>query len=146
MTTEVNNPNRPPDWACEERTCSVAGFPGCDRPKKVPLGDGMWDAVGKALLLVFIAPFFVWFVSAVALHVLSAFGDGEGSFGNTVSITAWGMLPSLLQTVVGFGFLYLTLRNVKFGGNPEAVVEQLRLLVSKIRGGSLLSTVVSLWH
>ncbi|WP_227352746.1 Yip1 family protein [Haladaptatus salinisoli] len=147
MATGVDNPNRPPDWVCEERTGTDVGFHGCDRPRKVPLGDVMWDLVGKTLPFVFVAPFLVWIASAIVLHALSAFGGGEGSFGNTVSITAWGMLPSLFQTAVGFGLLYLTLRDAELGGSPEAVAEQLRLLVSKIRGGSLLlSAVASLWH
>lgn len=73
-------------------------------------------------------------ISVVTTIALGAVGGGEGSFGNTVSITAWGMLPSLFQTTAGFGLLYLTLRNAEFGGSPEAVAEQVRLLVSKIRG------------
>ncbi len=147
MGTDVDNPDRPADWVCNSRTDSDFAFSGCDRPKNVPLGNVMWDAVERMLPLVFVAPFFVWIADAIALYLLSALGDGDGSFGSTLSITAWGMLPSLLQTFVGFGLLYLALRNAEFGGNPAAVEEQLRLFVSKIRGGGLLlSAIVSLWQ
>ncbi|WP_458206967.1 Yip1 family protein [Haladaptatus sp. NG-SE-30] len=147
MATEVDNPNRPADWVCEDRTDSGFESPGCDRPKTVPLGEVMWDTVGKKLPLVFVAPFIGWIVIATGFHVLTALGNGEGSFGNTASITAWGMIPSLLQTLVGFGLLYLTFRNTEFGGSPQAVLEQMQSLVSRIRGGSLLlSAIVSLWQ
>ncbi len=84
------------------------------------------------LPLIFIGPFVVWIVSAIAFHVLSTFGDGDGSFGNTLSVTGWGMLPSLLQLFGGFGLLYVTLRDVQFASNPEAVMGQMQSLMARI--------------
>ncbi|UPV99024.1 YIP1 family protein [Halorussus gelatinilyticus] len=152
-TTEIPNDERPPDWVCEGETNSEAEEmvqEGCDEPKQktVVVGDLLWDAFSQRLPLVFVGVLFAWPLYAVALHVASAVVGGDGSFLDTLAVTAWGMLPSAFQAVVGFALLYTALGGIDLAASdPEMLASQIRSLSQRARGDTvLLSLAGAVWQ
>ncbi len=152
-TTEIPNDERPPDWVCEDEADSEAEEmvqDGCDEPKQktVVVGDLLWDAFSERLPLAFVGVLLAWPLYAVALHVGSALVGGSGSFTDTLAVAGWGMLPSALQAVVGFGLLYTALGGIDLAGsNPETLASQIRSLTERAQGDTaLLSLAGAVWQ
>ncbi|MFH5797444.1 Yip1 family protein [Haladaptatus sp. CMAA 1911] len=141
-TTQIDNPNRPSDTFCnDDFFTDGAGnlSEECDRPKQktVVIGDLVWKEFQEKIPLVFLGVLVAWPFTAIGLHVASAVAGGEGSFSNTLSVAGWGMLPSLVQMLVGIGLFYLALRGADLSGSdPQVLLDQLQSLVATARGGS----------
>ena len=142
-TTQIDNPNRPSDTFCnDDFFTDGAGnlSEECDRPKQktVVIGDLVWKEFQEKIPLVFLGVLVAWPFTAIGLHVASAVAGGEGSFSNTLSVAGWGMLPSLVQMLVGIGLFYLALRGADLSGSdPQVLLDQLQSLVATARGGSV---------
>lgn len=149
-TTEIPNDDRPPDWVCDDEDASDVMRDGCDQPKQetVVIGDLFWDAFSGRLPLVVVGALLAWPLYAVGLHLASALMGGEGSFGDTLAVAAWGMLPSLLQVGVGFGLLWTALGSVDLStSNPEVLASQVESLTRRARGDTLvLSLGTAAWQ
>jgi hypothetical protein len=152
-TTQIDNPNRPDETFCSgEFFADGAGnlSEACDRPeqKTVVIGDLIWKGFQKKIPFVFLGVLAAWPLTAIGLHIASAVAGGEGSFSNTLSVAGWGMLPSLVQMLVGIGLFSLALRGADLSGsNPQVVLDQLQSLVATARGGSLLvSALGTAWQ
>lgn len=152
-TTEIPNDQRPPDWVCEDEADTEADEmiqEGCDEPKQktVVIGDLMWDAFSGQLPIVFVGVLLAWPLQAVALHIASALVGGEGSFFDTLAVTAWGMVPSAIQAVVGLGLLYGALGSIDFAAtNPEMLASQMQSLSERAQGDTVvLSLAGACWQ
>lgn len=152
-TTEIPNEERPPDWVCEDEPNSEAEEmvqENCDEPKQktVVVGDLLWDGFSERLPLVFVGVLLAWPLYAVALHVGSALVGGSGSFTDTLAVAGWGMLPSALQALVGFGLLYAALGGIDLAGsNPEMLATQMQSLTERAQGDTaLLSLAGAVWQ
>lgn len=152
-TTTIENPNRPADAFCNDDffTDGPTNFSeACKRPKTktVVVGDLVWKAFQDKIPLVFVGVLLGWPLTAVALHITSALAGGKGSFSNTLSVAGWGMLPSLVQALVGLGLFSLAIQHADLSGsNPQLLADQLRSLVSKAQGGTLLVSAFGiLWQ
>lgn len=152
-TTEIPNEERPPDWVCEDDADTEADEmmqEGCDEPKQksVVVGDLVWGAFSEKLPMVFVGVFLGWGLYAVGLHLASALVGGEGSFLDTLVVTAWGMVPSAVQAVVGLGLLYGALGSIDLAAtNPEALAAQMQSLSERAQGDTVvLSLAVACWQ
>ncbi|WP_128477543.1 Yip1 family protein [Halorussus pelagicus] len=152
-TTEIPNEERPPDWICENEADSDAEEmiqEDCDEPKQktVVVGDLLWDTFSEFLPLVFVSGLVVWPLTAVGLHVASAMVGGQGSFTDTLAVTAWGMIPSAIQVIVGVAFLYAAFGSIDLAAsNPEALAPQIQSMVERARGDTvLLSLAGAVWQ
>ncbi|MGA9400321.1 Yip1 family protein [Haladaptatus sp.] len=150
-TTQIDNPDRPADVFCNDEFYQDNPVSdGCAQPKTktVVVGDLLWKEFQKKVPLVFVGILVGWPLTAVGLHITSALFDGEGSFSNTLAVAGWGMLPSLVQALVGLGLFYIALRHADLSGsNVELLTDQLQSLISKARGGTLLvSALGALWQ
>lgn len=81
----------------------------------------------------------VWIISAVVLHVIAKIGSGDASFGRTLGVTGYGMLPAVLNVIVAVGFVYLSLSGTQLSGGPSAVTSQLQAVLEQ--GGLLREAV-----
>ncbi|WP_423743287.1 Yip1 family protein (plasmid) [Haladaptatus sp. SPP-AMP-3] len=151
-TTKIDNPNRPDEVFCDGFAAGGAAnlSTGCDRPeqKTVVIGNLVWEGFQKKIPFVFITVLLAWPLIAVGLHVASAVAGGEGSFSNTLAVAGWGMLPSLVQMLVGIGLFFLALRGADLSGSdPQVVLDQLQSLVATARGGTLfVSALGTAWQ
>lgn len=67
----------------------------------------------------------VWVVSGAIMHFIASLSGGGASFGRTLGVTGYGMLPSILNTVVGVGLVYVSLQSADLQGGPAAVAAQI---------------------
>ena len=96
-------------------------------------------AILRMALFAVVGVAIVWVVSGAIMHFITSLGRGGDSFGRTLGVTGYGMLPSIVNTVVGVVLVYITLQSVDLQGGPEAVATQIgRLLES---GGPLRGLV-----
>lgn len=153
QTTEIPNDERPPDWVCDDEATTEAEEvmqDGCDQPKErtVVVGDLFWDEFVGLLPLVFVGVLVGWPLYGVGLHVTSAIAGGEGSFTDTLSVAAWGMLPSLFQAVVGLVLLLTTLGSADLSASdPELLVSQVETLSQRAQGDTVvLALAAAIWQ
>ena len=147
VTTQVDNPAYPGDAFCGDDAFATT-MTGCDAPKTktVDVGAKLWDEFAQRLPVVFLGSYATWLLFGALLHASSWFAGGEGSFSDTLVVTAWGMVPSILQTAVGIVLFYLSVRNADFATTPEALVQQFRTLTRTARGGNAVMTLpVTAW-
>lgn len=152
-TVAVDNPAHAPDWVCDMNTDSGVSTPsGCaeDIPETVDreLGALVWEEFVNLLPFVFVGALVAGLLTAVGLHLLSGLGDAQGSFGDTLAVTAWGATPLVVQTVGGVGYLSYRIRGLDLPSQPEAAIDQLATLSTFESQLPLLvlSLVVTAWQ
>ncbi|MFC6975599.1 Yip1 family protein [Halomicroarcula sp. GCM10025709] len=91
------------------------------------VGAEFWQAVTDALPLVFLAVLVLWFVLGVALFLGAKLGGGRGTFGATLEVTAWGLLPTLLGVAVVCAAL------VVYGAQADLAVDSLAALGTRLQ-------------
>lgn len=97
---------------------TVQGYPNA--------ASAVWSVIGRFVVYGFLGVFVLWIVAAAVMHFVATTSPGGGSMGETLGVTGYGMLPSVLQTVLGIGFAYLAVQGVHLSGGPEAVATQLQ--------------------
>jgi hypothetical protein len=123
---------------------------GLDEPRtrQVDVGAELWDAFAGRLPLVFFSGFLGWVMVAVGLHLASAMAGGEGSFTATLAVAGWGMVPGVLQTVVGVAAAAVVIPGMEFASDPAVLAEQLRGMAPTTFGfwGPLAGVVATAWQ
>ncbi|WP_411965530.1 Yip1 family protein [Haloferax sp. YSMS24] len=146
----VDNPDHRPEWACDEYEDGgafedMSPPEGCDPsvPEHVDrrLGDLVWQELSwvpwSMLVLV---PLF-WVIEAVLLHLGTSLVGGAGRFTDTLVVTAWGMVPSMLRLLVVGAYLVSRLGELSLPSDPEAAVA---VLESSLSGLGLVTGLVTL--
>lgn len=91
------------------------------------LGSGEAGALTGILLASGVVSGVVFAIVAVVLAVLYYVGTavvgGSGSFGDTFVVTAWGLVPSIVGTLLGTVLFAATFGGVE-AGSPQAVARQ----------------------
>lgn len=133
MTNESNLSSTPENCALDE-----------PKTRTVQVSDVVWNGFLGRLPLVFLGTLFGWLVVAAGLHGLSALAGGEGSFGETLAVTGWGMLPSVAGTLLGVVAFWLAVGRVEFASDPQLLADQVQRLAAGGLGplhvvGTLLS-------
>lgn len=101
-TIQIDNPERPPDWVCEQRDSfeddGTFHDGTCDLPKQVSLHLGPFanSVVWGEAWVGFAAVLLSWPITAGFFHTFVHGGDAEG-FSQTLAYTAWGYLPAALR-------------------------------------------------
>ena len=121
-----------------------------DQPKtrQVDVGAKLWDGFLGQLPLVFALGVVGWLLIGVALHVASAMAGGSGSLSGTLAVAGWGMLPSVVQVLVGTTAAVLTIQGMTFASDPAAVADQLRRMSDTTFGiwGTVGSVAATAWQ
>jgi len=128
-TVLVDNPERPPDMFCdggmnetfEETNASF----DCSAPAEIERDvDRILDrALGEFYGLMAIGMPIVLLIAAGLLHAGTALVNGDGSFGKTLSVTAWGFAPTVVTLPIGLLALWLLMDPVTItpGTDPAAI-------------------------
>lgn len=104
------------------------------------VGSVVWQRSIEALPLVFVAMIGVSLLLAVTLYIGAKLGGGTGTFGATVEITAWGLLPLLGAVLVGLAtFLVFASQLDLIVSSPEAIQSQLEPIQRGTSGLLLLA-------
>lgn len=118
------------------------------RTKEVHLGEKAYSVFAGQVPLVFFGILLGWPLTAVGLHVFSALGQSEGSFGNTLAVAGVGMAPSVLQTFAVTGTMAWQVQSMSFGSDPATVANRLREMAEA--GGHpvviIAILVVAIWQ
>ncbi|MFC7075743.1 YIP1 family protein [Haloarcula halophila] len=95
------------------------------------LGNGVTGefrtAVTDALPLLFLAVLVLWLVLGAALFLGAKLGGGRGTFGATLEVAAWGLVPTLVGVVVVGAAL------VVYGLQADLAIDSLAALGARLR-------------
>jgi hypothetical protein len=108
----------------------------------------VWGAlVGQLVGTVFVGVLFGWLIVAGVLYVLCrAAVSHEGTFAETLVVAGWGIVPTVLDTLVSFVLLALALQGASFA-TPETFLEQFRANLNASGGlQALLAFLVATWQ
>ncbi|WP_331236207.1 Yip1 family protein [Natronorarus salvus] len=129
-TETVDNPNQPPEWVCDQHADdpnSAFGNACEEEPDEIEIdvGEVVWEEFVGFLPWVFVGSLLVWPVAGAVLFLVGRLAGGDGDFGDTVAMAAWGMLPELFAVAVALVDVYVALRGTTFTGSPESIVADL---------------------
>lgn len=118
------------------------------RTREVDVGAEIWQMLVGKLPLVFFGTLLGWVLIAAGLHVVSVMFDGEGSFGATLSVAGWAMVPQVVQLAVGLASASLLIHGTTFSSDPAALADQLERLASGSAGlaAAVATVVVTVWQ
>ncbi|WP_254823530.1 Yip1 family protein [Haloglomus halophilum] len=127
-TVTVDNPAYPGDTFCDGDSPGRFTPSGCDEPEQVErnIDHFIWKAIGTVAGQLAIGLPIVWVLVAGTLHAGSWLANGEGPFGRTLTVAAWGMVPALLGMVVTLLAFWVTFDpiTVSSGQDPAAFRDQ----------------------
>ena len=150
-TVMVDNPERPPDWVCEDDTSSdVLDDEDCDAPREVErdVDAVLWDAIDEFAETAPLAYPGALVGLTLLLHAGAWLFDGENGLFPTFAVAAWGMVPSLVLLPVAVVGLSLALDPVTVtpGTDPGVAIEP---LVAQLRAfepyGALVTAASAVW-
>lgn len=113
-TVAVDNPNRPPEPFCENgmnatfEQVNASSF-DCGAPAQIErdVDTVVDDAVGQFYVPMLVGLPFLWLFAGVLLHAGTSLCGGEGRFGESLTVAAWGFTPMLVVLPVSLALLWL---------------------------------------
>ena len=151
-TVTVDNPERPPDWVCEEDTggSSVLDDENCDAPREVErdVDAILWDAVDGLAAPAILAYPLVLVVLTLLLHAGAWLADADHGLVPTFAVAAWGMAPTLVLLPVSVLGLALALDpvTVTSGSDPSTAIEPLLTQIRAVEPyGAVGATLSAVW-
>lgn len=118
------------------------------RTKQVHLGQKAYSVFAERIPFVFFGVLLGWPLTAIGLHVLSAFSRSEGSFANTLAVAGVGMAPSVLQALAVTGTMAWKARSMTFGSDPATVANRLREIAESASDPVVIAAIlaVAVWQ
>lgn len=108
----------------------------------VALRAVLWNALVPAVVLAFVGLLVSWPLLAAVFHGLSwVFENREGGYTDTLALTAWGHLPSVVPFLAVLVSAALTAGSVDYSGFPEVFGQQ---VVDVLTGGGTVVVVAVL--
>lgn len=96
-------------------------------------------AISEIGFVTAVGVFIVWLVAGAIMHLIASLTEGGASFGRTLGVTGYGMLPSIVNTIVGVVLVSISLQSADLHGGPEAVAGEIGRLLET--GGPLRGLV-----
>jgi len=150
-TVTVDNPERPPDWVCEDDTSSeMFDDADCDAPREIErnVDTVLWDAIGELAGPAVVAYPLALAVLTLLLHAGAWLADAERGLASTFVVAAWGTVPTLLLLPVSLVGLHLALDPVTVspGVDPGTAIEP---VLDRIRAfepyGAVVTLLTAVW-
>ncbi|WP_276271085.1 YIP1 family protein [Haloarcula litorea] len=141
-TVTVDNPAYPGEVFCEDGGVAGTTPRGCSEPETVQreISALLWQAVTDLLPWLVIGLVVVWVGLGVALYVGAWLAGGSGSVGATLEVTAWGLVPTLVSSVVAGATLVAFASGADLsGGGSAALLSEVRALQAGVSGLVLLA-------
>lgn len=121
-TVMVDNPDRPPDFVCDDGFHSDMYDEGaCDRSKEIEqnVDRVLWSAIDGLVGPALVAFPIILLIIGMLLHVGSWLADGSGGIFPSFAVAAWGLLPSVLSIVVMLPLLWVAVDSYTLLPNQE---------------------------
>lgn len=149
-TVTMDNPDRPPDWVCEQHGDDPDSQFGedCDEPETIERDAGalVYEAVTDYLGYVVVAPFVIWLVGGAVLFGAARLANGSPSISGTYALAGWAALPELFRTAVGLAALWVALSGVTIT-DLERAADVLEVALAPVDPIVTLATLVTvLWQ
>ncbi|MCU4740124.1 YIP1 family protein [Halobacteria archaeon AArc-m2/3/4] len=150
-TVTMDNPERPPDWVCEQHADDPdsAFGSGCDQPETVErdVGSLLREAASEYVGLAFFGTLFIWPIAGGVLFVAARTVGGTGGFLATLGVAGWGALPEFLRLAAGLAGLQYALGRTEFTEPFESFPTQLEAALASIQLPLLaVSLLVLVWQ
>ncbi|WP_418282282.1 YIP1 family protein [Halorubrum sp. DTA98] len=136
-TVTVDNPDRPPEWVCESSVHDDDSplTAGCDAPQRIAVDAGTElreAAMGHLHYGLFGVPVW-WLLFGVVLHVGARVSGGGGSFGDSLVVAAWAIVPELLRLAAGVAAIWYALATAEIaGGTTESIATDVIAAISTV--------------
>lgn len=149
-TVTMDNPERPPDWMCEDPNDADSTPAGCGEPKTVERDAGslVYDATTEYAMMALFAPFLIWLVGGLVLNAAGRVAAGSPSVAGTFALAGWAALPELFRLAVGLAALRYALWNTTITSveqAPEALQAAMAPVEPVVTAATIL-TVLWQWH
>ncbi|MFB6235348.1 MAG: YIP1 family protein [Halopenitus sp.] len=150
-TVTMDNPERPPDWMCEENGTDADSTPmACGEPKTIERDAGslVYDATTEYATMLLFAPFLLWIVGAVTLYVAGRVSGGSPSAAGSFALAGWAALPEFFRLVIGLAALRYALWNTTFTSveQASAALKAAMAPVEPVVTAATMLTVLWQWH
>lgn len=148
-TVMVDNPNRPPDWVCDDENAGESAFDqqNCDAPQQVEenIDAILWKAFTRMAGPIIVGFPLILGVITILLHAGVKLIGGSNGILTTGAIATWGMLPGLLPIPVALVALWLTLDPITVapGDDPSVVLHPLRQQIEFLRPFTTVGSVTT---
>ncbi|WP_306054449.1 YIP1 family protein [Natronococcus wangiae] len=125
-TLTMDNPDRPPEWVCEQHGPDSPHWDGCDEPKTVERDAGslVHEAATDYLGYAAVAPFVVWLLGGLVLFGAARLANGAPSLAGAFALAGWAAVPEFFRLAVGLLAFRYALSDVTIrdpGRGPEVV-------------------------
>lgn len=152
-TVTIENPDRPPTAFCEMGPAEMLTESGCDEPARVERRTGavLWRYFADLLPWLYVGVPIFGLVTAGFLHVGARIAGGDGRAGETLTVVAWGAVPSLVQAVLAGALLVSFTPELDLSASdPEVLTAQFLALKRgfsgiALNGTRLLGTAWQAW-
>lgn len=147
-TVMVDNPDRPPDFVCDDDS-DVLDQSGCDQPRLIEqnVDSQIWAAWHNSAAKLVIGIPLAWLVLGGLLHVGSALLGGKNGVFSSFAVAAWGLPPTLVSGIVITGVLIVTVDPITV--TPTSQDKALRTLQDPFRAVEtirvILTVVAAAW-
>jgi len=144
-TTTVDNPAYPGDTFCENGVGGTTPM-GCDVSPTVTreISALVWEQATQVLPGLFVGLLILWFLLGVALYVAALVAGGSGDFGETLAVTAWGLIPTVAVGVVaGAALVGFAATADLSGSSPQALLAQVRGFQAGVSGLTFLAIQIA---
>jgi hypothetical protein len=148
-TVTVDNPAYPGDAFCDGDSPGDISTSGCDEPAEVErdIDRIIWDAFGSVAGQVAVGLVIVGILVAAGLHLGVALADGEGPFGRTLAVAAWGLAPTVAGMAVTLLVLWFTFDPVTVSSrqDPSVFRDVVGQLAAMRRAGQVTGVLAMAW-
>lgn len=145
-TVTVDNPDRPPEWVCEQHADDPDSMfgDGCDEPETVErdVGPMVYDAATGQIPTLFVAPFVLWLLGTAVIYAAGRITGGSPTFGGSLSLAGWAALPEFLRLAVGLAALRYVLSDLTIT-DPEQSIDVLESALAPIEPAITAATVLT---
>ncbi len=151
-TETIDNPNQPPEWVCDQHaddpdSAFANACEGEPDEIEIDVGEVVWEEFVGVLPWVFLAGLLAWPIAGGVLFLAGRLAGGDGGFGDTVAMAAWGLVPELVGVVIALADVSLSLHGTTFTGSPEAIVADLEAATDGVTWRATLgSLLVAGWQ
>ena len=146
-TVTMDNPDRPPDWVCEQHADDPdsAFGEGCDEPATIERDAGalVREAVNEYLWIAIVGPLVLWLLGGIVLFGAGRLAGGSPSFSGTLALAGWAALPEFLRLGVGLAGLWFVLSNVTIT-NPERGAAALQSAMAPVEPILVVASLVTI--
>lgn len=107
----------------------------------------LWDALIPVVVVAFFGVLLSWPLLAAVFHALSwPFENREGRYADTLALTAWGYLPSVLPAVAVSASAALTAGSVDYSGFPDVFAREIRRVLTGDGALLVVSALALVWQ